>query len=92
MPGCPETVWKCYRSVPPHHWNWTLHDLRRTFSSILAASGVDQIVVEKILGHTTGGSQSAVAQIYNRHAYMNEMRDAMLLMQDHLDNLLEPEH
>ena len=72
--------------------NWTLHDLRRTFSSILAAYGVDQIVVEKILGHTTGGSQSAVAQIYNRHAYMNEMRDAMLLMQDHLNNLLEPEH
>lgn len=36
--------------------NWTLHDLRRTFSSGVAALGVPQVVVEKLLNHISGGT------------------------------------
>ncbi|MGE4219572.1 MAG: tyrosine-type recombinase/integrase, partial [Alphaproteobacteria bacterium] len=67
---------------------WTLHDLRRTFSSGMAALGVPQIVVEKILNHIAGGSLSTVAQIYNRYTYMNEMKAAMTAWEKHLDALL----
>ncbi len=56
---------------------WTLHDLRRTYSSNMAAIGVPQIVVEKLLNHVSGGTQSPIAQTYNRYSYMAEMRDAV---------------
>jgi integrase len=56
---------------------WTLHDLRRTFSSGMAALGVPQAVVEKLLNHVSGGVQSPIAQVYNRYGYMAEMRDAI---------------
>jgi integrase len=64
---------KKLESVAP----WTLHDLRRTFSSSLAALGVAQVVVEKLLNHVSGGALSPIAQVYNRHSYMNEMRTAV---------------
>lgn len=49
--------------------DWTLHDIRRTFSSGMAAMGIQQVVVEKLLNHVSGGSQSPIAQVYNRHQY-----------------------
>ena len=55
---------------------WTLHDLRRTFATRLAAQGVPIHVTEKLLNHVTG-TISGVAAIYNRHAYMDEMRQAI---------------
>ena len=51
---------------------FTLHDLRRTFSSHLAALGVPLHVTEKLLNHSSG-SLSGVAAIYNRHTYLPEM-------------------
>lgn len=69
--------------------SWTLHDLRRTVSSGMAALGVPQIVVEKLLNHVSGGSQSPIAQVYNRHAYTDEMHDAVLQWERHLRTLLE---
>jgi integrase len=70
--------------------DWTLHDLRRTFSSGMAALGVPQVVVEKLLNHVSGGTQSPIAQVYNRHAYRDEMREAMLRWETHLDTLTTP--
>ncbi|NIP55705.1 MAG: tyrosine-type recombinase/integrase [Phycisphaerae bacterium] len=64
--------------------NWTLHDLRRTLSSYLAGLGVQQIVVEKLLNHVSGGSQSPIAQVYNRYLYLEEMRDAVLKWENYL--------
>jgi integrase len=58
--------------------DWTLHDLRRTFSSNMAALGVPQIVVKKLLNHVSGGTQSPLAQVYNRYTYLDEMRAAVL--------------
>ncbi len=52
---------------------WTLHDLRRTFATNLAALGTPIHVTEKLLNHVSG-TLSGVAAIYNRHTYMDEMR------------------
>lgn len=67
---------------------WTLHDLRRTFSSTMASLGVQQVVVEKLLNHVSGGTQSPIAATYNRYSYMDEMREAMKLYEDNLKALL----
>lgn len=55
---------------------WTLHDLRRTFATNLAALNTPPHVVEKFLNHASG-SIAGVAAIYNRFQYMDEMRAAM---------------
>jgi integrase len=68
--------------------HFTLHDLRRTLSSGLAALGVPQTVVEKLVNHVSGGSQSPIAKIYNRYAYLPEMRDAVARWEQHLERLL----
>lgn len=56
--------------------NFTHHDLRRTFATNLAALGTPIHVTEKLLNHISG-TVSGVAAIYNRHAYMDEMRAAI---------------
>jgi len=55
---------------------YTLHDLRRTFSSNLAMLGTPIHVTEKLLNHVSG-THSGVQGIYNRYSYMDEMRDAL---------------
>lgn len=66
---------------------WTLHDLRRTFSSGMAALGVPQAVVEKLLNHVSGGVQSPIAQVYNRYGYLPEMREAIEKWEARLEKL-----
>jgi len=56
--------------------DFTLHDLRRTFSSQLAAMGTPIHVTEKLLNHVSG-TLSGVAAIYNRYSYAAEMRSAV---------------
>jgi integrase len=68
---------------------WTLHDLRRTLSSGMAALGVPQPVVEKLLNHVSGGVQSPIAAVYNRYGYMSEMRDAVAKWEAKLTGLAE---
>jgi integrase len=55
--------------------DYTLHDLRRTMASGLAALGFSQTVTEKVLNHASG-TLSGVAGIYNRHSYESEMKRA----------------
>jgi integrase len=76
----------------PH---WTLHDLRRTFATKLAEFRVAPHVVERLLNHKFGsisnktdGVVSAVAEVYNRYAYLPEMRDAIAKWEAHLRALL----
>ena len=57
---------------------WTLHDLRRTYSSILARQGVPIHVTERLLNHSTG-SVSGIVGIYNRYSYEQEMREAVAI-------------
>lgn len=56
--------------------DWTLHDLRRTTATYLARLGTAPHVIERILNHVSG-SFGGVAGVYNRHAYLEEMRAAM---------------
>ncbi|WKE65794.1 tyrosine-type recombinase/integrase [Gallaecimonas kandeliae] len=52
---------------------FTVHDLRRTCRSLLAAAGVSGDVAERCLNHKLKGSEA----IYNRHDYLEERRDAL---------------
>lgn len=54
---------------------WTIHDLRRTAATHMARLGVDEIVVERVLGHRIGG----VKGVYNRYRYIDEKRAALQL-------------
>lgn len=67
---------------------WTIHDLRRCVSSGMAALGIQQIVVEKLLNHVSGGSQSQIARVYNVYAYFEEMREAVEKWEAHLAKLV----
>jgi integrase len=92
----PLSGWSKYKSemtdgVP----GWTLHDLRRTFATRLAEMKVAPHIVERLLNHKlgsignkTGGIVSAVAEVYNRAAYMSEMREAIALWEKHLAALI----
>lgn len=55
---------------------YTLHDLRRSYSSNLAKLSVPIHVTEKILNHLSG-TISGVAAVYNRHSYWDEMKTAI---------------
>ena len=66
---------------------WTLHDLRRTFATNLAALGTPIHVTEKLLNHVSG-TVSGVAAVYNRHSYMREMRAALGAWEDKLKSLI----
>ena len=67
--------------------DYTLHDLRRTFTTRLAALGTPIHVTEKILNHVSG-TVSGVAAIYNRHSYMDEMREVVAAYEGHLVKLI----
>lgn len=55
---------------------WTFHDLRRTGATGMAQLGVPPHIVERVLNHASG-TFGGVAGIYNRFAYLPEMREAL---------------
>ncbi len=66
---------------------YTLHDLRRTYSSNMAGLGVPIHVTEKLLNHVSG-TVSGIAAVYNRHTYMDEMQEAVTSFDSYLGNLI----
>lgn len=66
---------------------WTLHDLRRTFASGLAALGVPLPVTEKLLNHVSG-SFGGIVGVYQRYNYAPEMRDAVRKWEAHVRELV----
>ena len=56
--------------------HWTLHDLRRTFSTIHARIGTPPHVTEALLNHKTG-TRTPIQRVYDRHTYLPEMRGAI---------------
>lgn len=66
---------------------WTLHDIRRTVATNLAALGTPIHVTEKILNHVSG-SLSGVAGIYNRHNYWDEMQVALDAWENRLQEIV----
>ncbi|MEZ9420646.1 hypothetical protein BCS96_06610 [Vibrio breoganii] len=67
------------------HKPWTLHDLRRTFATMLNDLEIAPYVVELMLGHSLGGVQA----IYNRSQHMEQKEKALELW---LSKLEETEH
>lgn len=64
---------------------WTLHDLRRTFSTRLHDAGVEPLVIEALLAH----KQQGVAGVYNRASFREAKRAALLRWHEMLLKLIE---
>jgi integrase len=64
--------------------DWTIHDLRRTFASGLAALGVQLAVIERTLNHVSG-SFGGIVSVYQHYDFMPEMRDAMARWSRHVN-------
>lgn len=64
---------------------FTVHDLRRTASTLLHENGWPADVVEKALNHTIGG----VRGIYNRAEYADQRRDMLQFWSDFIDSVAE---
>lgn len=65
---------------------WTIHDLRRTVRSLMAAAGVTALHAELVMGHKQGG----VAGIYDRHDYLDEKGDALLRLASRIRDIVTP--
>jgi len=62
---------------------WTLHDLRRTVVTGMARLGVHPHIADALLNHKEGIIRG-VAAVYNRHAYLEERRDALEQWEQHV--------
>jgi len=63
---------------------FTIHDLRRTASTLLHESGWPSDVVEKALNHTIGG----VRGVYNRAEYETQRREMLQFWSDYVGQLM----
>jgi integrase len=68
--------------------NWTLHDLRRTCATGLAAIGVQIHVTERLLNHVSG-ALSGVALVYNRHSYWTDLVAAVQAWQKKVESIVD---
>lgn len=62
---------------------FTIHDLRRTASTLLHEKGWASDVVEKALNHTIGG----VRGVYNRAEYADQRKEMLQFWADYIDGL-----
>ena len=65
---------------------WTLHDLRRTGSTLLQAMGVPLDVIDRCQNHKLSGP--TVRRHYLHHDYASEKRDAWNRLGQHLEAIL----
>jgi integrase len=68
---------------------FTLHDLRRSAATGMAALGIAPHVVDKILNHSSG-KIAGVARIYNRFEYLPERKAALDTWARHVESLIRP--
>jgi integrase len=80
--------WKAQLDAISGVTSWRVHDLRRTAATGMARLGVAPHVIERLLNHTRG-TFGGVAGVYNRFAYLPEMRAALELWAAHVDALTE---
>lgn len=58
--------------------HWTIHDLRTAMASSLAAAGLPEGVVDRILNHAaTGSAPSPVARVYQRDSLLPQRAQAL---------------
>ena len=65
--------------------DWTLHDLRRTARSLMSRAKVPPYIAEKCLGHVAG----AIERTYDRHAYLDEKREAFTRLAEEVAQIVE---
>ena len=63
--------------------HWSVHDLRRTGRTQLAALGCRDEIAEAVLGHMPAG----IAGVYNLHRYDAERRDWLTKLSEHYERL-----
>jgi integrase len=78
-----EKLAKAGVKLPP----WSLHDLRRTFSTRLHDAAVEPIVVEALLAH----KQQGVAAVYNRASLREAKKSALARWHAILRDIIGPE-
>ncbi|HED1792749.1 site-specific integrase (plasmid) [Citrobacter sp. RHB20-C16] len=64
---------------------FTPRDLRRTARSYFPALGINQEVARKIMNHSLEG----IDQVYDRHDYMDQMRDALNSFSAYIASIVE---
>jgi integrase len=62
---------------------FTIHDMRRTGSTLLHEKGFSSDVIEKALNHTIGG----VRGVYNRAQYSDQRRKMLQFWADYVEGL-----
>lgn len=67
----------------PH---WTVHDIRRTCRTLMSRARVSPDISERVLGHAIPG----VAGVYDRHAYVEEKREALEALAALLNRIIQP--
>ena len=69
--------------------DWRLHDLRRTAATGMQRLGFRLEVIEAALGHV-GGSRAGIVGVYQRHAFLDETREALDAWGRHVAAVVEP--
>jgi integrase len=75
-----------FNNRSPFVTDWTIHDLRRTARSLMAAAGVTTLHAELIMGH----KQKGVVGTYDRHEYLDEKGDALDRLARKLADIVTP--
>ena len=63
---------------------WTLHDFRRSISTMMNEIGVAPHIVEAVINHMRSGAKSGVAGTYNYAQYKPEKKTALARWAEHL--------
>ncbi|MED9870267.1 site-specific integrase [Escherichia coli] len=66
-----------------NHPHWSLHDIRRTFTTMLNDLGVDPHIVEQLTAHQMPGMQ----RVYNHSRYIDAKRNALDMWTERLEIL-----
>ena len=63
--------------------DWSFHDLRRTATTGMARLRIPPHIADAVLNHKSG-TIKGVAAVYNRHAYLEERREALEAWEGHV--------
>jgi integrase len=66
---------------------WRVHDLRRSVATGMADLGIQPHIIEAVLNHVSG-HKAGVAGIYNKAAYVREMRNALAVWSEHVASIV----
>jgi integrase len=67
--------------------DWTVHDIRRTFRTRMAALGISMDVGERLVGHV--GHFTRMVRTYDRHKYWPEKRQALAMWEANLRAIID---